>query len=281
MPGPRSRSRRAAPTSWPRPRRRSGRGGGREVRWQALRVEDRPAVARFLAACAPFDHLVLPGSTVKPILYDDLTDGNAREVLREQVLGAVLGRLRRQAAPPPGRQRRVLHRGRGQAPGQGLHHGRLHQRRAQCGDALAGARVRQARRARQHDSAGLVRHAAQRHPPRPRQGGALRHAREAPAGRADRPRRGLRARRHVPDVPTATSPRRCSASTAARRSWTSARRPGASRAPPRWRRGHRSLGQTRWGSTTQPHPASLDRARAPERAGEACRSSSTRRPPPV
>ena len=48
--------------------------GGREVRSQALQVEDRPAVARFLAACAPFDHLVLPGSTVKPILYDDLTD---------------------------------------------------------------------------------------------------------------------------------------------------------------------------------------------------------------
>jgi NAD(P)-dependent dehydrogenase (short-subunit alcohol dehydrogenase family) len=61
--------------------------GGREVPSQALQVEDRPAVARFLAACAPFDHLVLPGSTVKPILYDDLTDGNARESFESKFWG--------------------------------------------------------------------------------------------------------------------------------------------------------------------------------------------------
>jgi NAD(P)-dependent dehydrogenase (short-subunit alcohol dehydrogenase family) len=61
--------------------------GGREVRWQALQVEDRPAVAGFLAACAPFDHLVLPGSTVKPILYDDLTDDNARESFESKFWG--------------------------------------------------------------------------------------------------------------------------------------------------------------------------------------------------
>ena len=104
--------------------------------------------------------------------------------------------------------------------------------------------------------------------------------RPAPAGRPDRPRRGLRAGRHVPDV------QRLRHRAGARHR----RRPGGHGLargaqdqvdPPRSRRGHRSLGQARWGSTRQPHPASLDRARAPERAGEACRSSSTRRPRPV
>ena len=61
--------------------------GEREVPWQALHVEDRPAVADFLAASAPFDHLVLPGSTVKPILYDDLTDANAREAFESKFWG--------------------------------------------------------------------------------------------------------------------------------------------------------------------------------------------------
>jgi NAD(P)-dependent dehydrogenase (short-subunit alcohol dehydrogenase family) len=61
--------------------------GGRAVAWQALQVEDRPAVARFLAGCAPFDHLVLPGSTVKPLLYDDLTDDNAREAFESKFWG--------------------------------------------------------------------------------------------------------------------------------------------------------------------------------------------------
>ena len=53
------------------------RRGNRPVAWRALRVEDRPAVAAFLADCAPFDHLVLPGSTVNPVLYDDLTEEEA------------------------------------------------------------------------------------------------------------------------------------------------------------------------------------------------------------
>jgi NAD(P)-dependent dehydrogenase (short-subunit alcohol dehydrogenase family) len=61
--------------------------GGRPVPWTALRVEDRPAVASFLAACAPFDHLVLPGSTVKPLLYDELTDANAREAFDSKFWG--------------------------------------------------------------------------------------------------------------------------------------------------------------------------------------------------
>jgi NAD(P)-dependent dehydrogenase (short-subunit alcohol dehydrogenase family) len=60
---------------------------GRAVPWQALRVEDRPAVAAFLADCAPFDHLVLPGSTVKPLLYDQLSDDNARESFESKFWG--------------------------------------------------------------------------------------------------------------------------------------------------------------------------------------------------
>lgn len=61
--------------------------GGRDVPWQALRVEDRRAVATFFADHAPFDHLVLPGSTVKPLLYDDLTDANAREAFESKFWG--------------------------------------------------------------------------------------------------------------------------------------------------------------------------------------------------
>ncbi len=48
--------------------------GNRLVARHALRIEDRSSVAAFLADCTPFDHLVLPGSTVKPILYGDLTE---------------------------------------------------------------------------------------------------------------------------------------------------------------------------------------------------------------
>lgn len=61
--------------------------GGRAVPWRALRVEDRPAVAGFLTEQGPFDHLVLPGSTVKPILYDDLTDESAREAFESKFWG--------------------------------------------------------------------------------------------------------------------------------------------------------------------------------------------------
>jgi NAD(P)-dependent dehydrogenase (short-subunit alcohol dehydrogenase family) len=45
------------------------------------------AVAGFLAANAPFDHLVMPGSTVKPILYDDLTPENAQEAFASKFWG--------------------------------------------------------------------------------------------------------------------------------------------------------------------------------------------------
>lgn len=52
--------------------------GARTVARQALRVEDRAAVRSFLEGSAPFDHLVLPGSTVEPVSYGDLTEEVAR-----------------------------------------------------------------------------------------------------------------------------------------------------------------------------------------------------------
>lgn len=61
--------------------------GGRPVSRRALAVEDRAAVARFLADEAPFDHLVLPGSTVKPLLYSELDDANAREAFESKFWG--------------------------------------------------------------------------------------------------------------------------------------------------------------------------------------------------
>lgn len=63
------------------------RAGGRAVSHRALAVEDRAAVARFLADEAPFDHLVLPGSTVKPLLYEELDDANAREAFESKFWG--------------------------------------------------------------------------------------------------------------------------------------------------------------------------------------------------
>jgi NAD(P)-dependent dehydrogenase (short-subunit alcohol dehydrogenase family) len=61
--------------------------GGRAVPWTPLRIEDRAAVAAFLAAAAPFDHLVLPGSTVRPLLYDQLDDASAREAFESKFWG--------------------------------------------------------------------------------------------------------------------------------------------------------------------------------------------------
>lgn len=61
--------------------------GKRPVPWQSLSIEDRPAVAAFMRAHAPFDHLVMPGSTVKPLLYDELTDESAREAFESKFWG--------------------------------------------------------------------------------------------------------------------------------------------------------------------------------------------------
>jgi NAD(P)-dependent dehydrogenase (short-subunit alcohol dehydrogenase family) len=64
----------------------AARGKG-PVPWQALAIEDRPAVSAFLTAHAPFDHLVLPGSTVKPLHYEELTGANAREAFESKFWG--------------------------------------------------------------------------------------------------------------------------------------------------------------------------------------------------
>lgn len=66
---------------------RLGERGGRAVEWHVLAVEDRAAVAAFLADCAPFDHLVLPGSTVRPVLYDDLTEEAAHAAFNSKFWG--------------------------------------------------------------------------------------------------------------------------------------------------------------------------------------------------
>ncbi len=62
-------------------------GGGRPVQWRALSIEDRAAVASFLAECAPFDHLVLPGSTVRPVLYADLDEAEAAAAFASKFWG--------------------------------------------------------------------------------------------------------------------------------------------------------------------------------------------------
>lgn len=54
------------------------RRGGREIVRHALEVEDREAVGALFEDFAPFDHLVLPGSTVPPVGYRDLTEDVAR-----------------------------------------------------------------------------------------------------------------------------------------------------------------------------------------------------------
>lgn len=61
--------------------------GKRAVPYTALRIEDRAAVATFFARNAPFDHLAMPGSTVKPILYDDLTEDSAEEAFDSKFWG--------------------------------------------------------------------------------------------------------------------------------------------------------------------------------------------------
>lgn len=63
------------------------RGNGRKVAWRALQVEDRKAVAAFLADNAPFDHLALPGSTVRPVLYDDLNEQEAADAFNSKFWG--------------------------------------------------------------------------------------------------------------------------------------------------------------------------------------------------
>jgi NAD(P)-dependent dehydrogenase (short-subunit alcohol dehydrogenase family) len=60
---------------------------GREVAWAQLSIENRDEVRDFLQRRAPFDHLVLPGSTVIPVPYDELTDENARAAFQSKFWG--------------------------------------------------------------------------------------------------------------------------------------------------------------------------------------------------
>jgi len=60
---------------------------GKPVASAALSIEDRPAVCRFLERVAPFDHLVLPGSTVIPATIDQLTEENARSAFESKFWG--------------------------------------------------------------------------------------------------------------------------------------------------------------------------------------------------
>jgi len=61
--------------------------GGRPVPWRALAIEDRAAVHAFLEENAAFDHLVLPGSTVRPVLYDDLGEDEAHAAMDSKFWG--------------------------------------------------------------------------------------------------------------------------------------------------------------------------------------------------
>jgi NAD(P)-dependent dehydrogenase (short-subunit alcohol dehydrogenase family) len=61
--------------------------GNRPVPYKAFRIEDRAAVRAFMEEQAPFDHLVLPGSTVKPIRYADLDEASAREAVESKFWG--------------------------------------------------------------------------------------------------------------------------------------------------------------------------------------------------
>lgn len=60
---------------------------GRPVPYSAFSIEDRASVKRFMQDNADFDHLVMPGSTVKPILYGDLTEETAREAFDSKFWG--------------------------------------------------------------------------------------------------------------------------------------------------------------------------------------------------
>jgi NAD(P)-dependent dehydrogenase (short-subunit alcohol dehydrogenase family) len=54
------------------------RRGGRAVVRRALEIEDRSALLEFFEEFSPFDHMALPGSTVPPVAYGDLTEDIAR-----------------------------------------------------------------------------------------------------------------------------------------------------------------------------------------------------------
>ena len=52
--------------------------GGRKIVCRVLEIEDREALRLLFEDFAPFDHMALPGSTVPPVSYRDLTEDVAR-----------------------------------------------------------------------------------------------------------------------------------------------------------------------------------------------------------
>ena len=60
---------------------------GRKVPSRTLMIEDRQAVRRFMKENAPFDHLVMPGSTVKPLLYDQLDETEVEAAFASKLWG--------------------------------------------------------------------------------------------------------------------------------------------------------------------------------------------------
>ncbi len=66
---------------------------GSAVCHRALSIESGDAVAEFLADYAPFDHLVLPGSTVVPVDFEHVTEANSREAFDSKFWGPFLAAM--------------------------------------------------------------------------------------------------------------------------------------------------------------------------------------------
>lgn len=60
---------------------------GRPVRHRSLSIEISAEVAAFISDHGPFDHLVLPGSTVVPVDFDHVSESNAREAFDSKFWG--------------------------------------------------------------------------------------------------------------------------------------------------------------------------------------------------
>lgn len=60
---------------------------GRPVGHQSLSIENRHAVADWIASNSPVDHLVMPGSTVLPTTYDELTEQSAQAAFASKFWG--------------------------------------------------------------------------------------------------------------------------------------------------------------------------------------------------
>lgn len=60
---------------------------GRQVHYEALSIEDRNRVQSFLSIAAPFDHLLIPGSTVVPQLFENITETVAKDSFESKFWG--------------------------------------------------------------------------------------------------------------------------------------------------------------------------------------------------